>query len=182
MSALMDALKRGNSIAGATVYVTAFPCHNCAKHMVALGLKVKYLEPYPKSRASAMYGPTVADNFLPFTGIAPLRYQQLFNVTDERKNPDGSRKSWSAADKRAAQPKVDALLYQTGIAMREASAVKDLPDAPEGAAGDRAAAPVEGTVRPAQDDQEESNDEESQAAVSIEHPRIAVQPGEDPAK
>lgn len=35
-----------------TLYCTTFPCHNCAKHIVASGIKrVVYVEPYPKSKA-----------------------------------------------------------------------------------------------------------------------------------
>ena len=38
------------------MYVTTFPCHNCAKHIIAAGLeRVVYLEPYPKSRAKTLY-------------------------------------------------------------------------------------------------------------------------------
>ena len=123
MNALLDALRRGVSVDGATVYVTAFPCHTCAKHLVALGLQVRYIEPYPKSRAEAMYGTTVSDRFLPFTGIAPARYDKLFGTADDRKGPDGARMSWSAADRSQAQPKVDLLLDQRGIADREVIAV-----------------------------------------------------------
>lgn len=48
MSALLDALRRGGSIADSTMYVTAYPCHNCAKHLVALDTNVVYLETPPE--------------------------------------------------------------------------------------------------------------------------------------
>jgi deoxycytidylate deaminase len=128
MSALLDAIRQGATVSGSTVFVTAFPCHNCAKHLVALGLKVKYLEPYPKSRAGAMYGQSVEATFLPFTGVAPRRYHGLFDVDEKRKNADGSRRDWSASDRLEAQPRVDPLLDQRGIADREKSALNVLPE------------------------------------------------------
>lgn len=37
MAALMDAARLGTSIEGATMYCTTFPCHMCARHIVAAG-------------------------------------------------------------------------------------------------------------------------------------------------
>lgn len=129
MSALLDALARGSSVDGATVLVTAFPCHNCAKHLLAAGLPVRYLEPYPKSRAFAMYGTQVASGFLPFTGVAPRRYDQLFHMPEDSKTEDGSRKVWGAAERKQAAPKVDPFTAH-GLPYREAAAVAGLPDWP----------------------------------------------------
>jgi deoxycytidylate deaminase len=126
MDALLCLIRDGRSVAGATMYVTAYPCHNCAKHLIALNIPVKYLEPYPKSRAEAMYGDDVRGSFDPFTGIAPRRYQQLFDISEDRKSPDGSRKPWGASEKRNARPKVDPFVDDLGITGREAVAVRDL--------------------------------------------------------
>lgn len=42
-NAIADAARRGVALAGATVYVTHFPCINCAKIMAAAGIRaVKY--------------------------------------------------------------------------------------------------------------------------------------------
>lgn len=123
MSALMDALRGARSISDTKIYVTAYPCHNCAKHLLALDIHVVYLEPYPKSRAASMYGEDVDQLCVPFTGVAPRRYHQLFGVGGDRKNSDGSRKAWTAAERRLAQPRVDNLLDQRGIADREAHGV-----------------------------------------------------------
>ena len=52
MEALLSCARSGVSPVGGTLYSTTFPCHNCAKHIVAAGLRrVVYVEPYPKSRA-----------------------------------------------------------------------------------------------------------------------------------
>jgi dCMP deaminase len=46
-NAIADAAKRGVSLEGATVYVTHFPCINCAKILAAAGIgAVKYLHDY----------------------------------------------------------------------------------------------------------------------------------------
>ena len=53
MAAIIDSAARGVAVDGQTMYVTTFPCHNCAKHIIAAGLqRVIYLEPYPKSLRS----------------------------------------------------------------------------------------------------------------------------------
>jgi deoxycytidylate deaminase len=45
-SALFSA---GYSARGATLYVTTFPCHECARHIVISGIRrVVHIEPYPK--------------------------------------------------------------------------------------------------------------------------------------
>ena len=60
MSAISDAARKGVAIQGATLYSTTFPCHLCAKHIVASGIKrVVYLEPYPKSYANALHGDSI---------------------------------------------------------------------------------------------------------------------------
>ncbi|MDR1817514.1 MAG: dCMP deaminase [Puniceicoccales bacterium] len=46
-NAIADAAKRGAALEGATVYVTHFPCVNCAKILAAAGVgAVKYLHDY----------------------------------------------------------------------------------------------------------------------------------------
>jgi len=46
-NAVSDAAKRGVSIENSTIYVTHFPCINCAKTIISSGIKnVKYKEEY----------------------------------------------------------------------------------------------------------------------------------------
>lgn len=92
MEAISSAARLGVSVRGATLYTTTFPCHNCAKHIVASGIKrVVYIEPYPKSRALQMYGDSIfavgeSDasqrdmkvTFEPFVGVSPRRFADLF--------------------------------------------------------------------------------------------------------
>ncbi|GJL67715.1 MAG: deoxycytidylate deaminase [Nitrospirales bacterium] len=96
MAALLDAACRGVSVKNCTLYTTTFPCHDCAKHIVAAGIKrVLYIEPYPKSLAVGLYPDSISvdkpeDNtsrvkFEPFVGLAPRRYMELFEMLDRKK-------------------------------------------------------------------------------------------------
>ena len=105
MAAITTAARLGISLAGSTLYVTTFPCHICARHIVASGIKsVFYIEPYPKSRAKKLHGdsiladPVVASehmvNFHPFRGIAPSKFFELFDAGDNRKDELGKVPAW----------------------------------------------------------------------------------------
>ncbi len=53
-NAVADAARRGISIEGATAYITHFPCVNCAKILIAAGVKtVKYHRDYRNDPISA---------------------------------------------------------------------------------------------------------------------------------
>lgn len=103
MGALCDAARFGRSVRGCTLYCTTFPCHNCTKHIIAAGIKkVVYIEPYPKSKAKQLHDHEIqldseSDQnkvcFVPFIGISPLRYRDIFQ-RGRRKNNDGSVKDW----------------------------------------------------------------------------------------
>jgi deoxycytidylate deaminase len=91
MAAIVDAARRGVSIAGCTMYVIAFPCHLCARHIVAAGInRVVYIEPYPKSLAAELYPDSIKVEsgesargcvvFGPFVGVAPRQYMHLFEA------------------------------------------------------------------------------------------------------
>lgn len=104
MSAITDAARNGVSVQGATLYCTTFPCHMCAKHIVAAGIRdVVYVEPYPKSYAEELHpdsievdgdGKSKLVNFRRFTGIAPYRYRDLFEK-GKRKYSGGMAQRWN---------------------------------------------------------------------------------------
>lgn len=91
MEALLSAARNGVSVRGSTLYTTTYPCHNCAKHIVAAGVKrVKFVEPYPKSYATEMHSDSIEANgegakhkvkFEPFVGIGPRRFVDLFSMS-----------------------------------------------------------------------------------------------------
>ena len=101
MSAISDAARLGVSIGGSTLFVTTFPCHMCAKHIVAAGIKsVIFLEPYPKSLASDLHSDAIQVEGAPrgrfesyphvdfehFHGVTPRRYRELFERETRKKS------------------------------------------------------------------------------------------------
>lgn len=112
MEALLSCARNGISTADASLYCTTFPCHNCAKHIIAAGItEVIYVEPYPKSRALDLHNDSITtlpvdrnENnklvFKPFEGVGPRRFFELFSMNLgwsyalERKRIDGKRKDW----------------------------------------------------------------------------------------
>jgi tRNA(Arg) A34 adenosine deaminase TadA len=56
MDALLSAARKGVLPVGTRLFVTTFPCHYCARHIVAAGVdEVQYIEPYPKSQALKLH-------------------------------------------------------------------------------------------------------------------------------
>lgn len=106
MAALMDAARRGVSVKGATLYCTTFPCHLCARHIIAAGIdRVVYIEPYPKSRAKQLHKDSITVdakdktskkiNFESFTGIAPRKFLEMFEMNGIRKDETGRIIDWA---------------------------------------------------------------------------------------
>lgn len=109
MSAICDAARKGLSVQDTTLYCTTFPCHLCAKHVVASGIKqVVFLEPYPKSYATELHRDSIVVDpvetsekvvFRPFIGISPYRYRDLFEK-GKRKYSGGSAQKWNRGARR----------------------------------------------------------------------------------
>lgn len=119
MAALIDGARRGVAVNGQTMYVTTFPCHNCAKHIIAAGLrKVVFLEPYAKSRARHLHQEEIRvepvdgreeDNrvvFVAFSGIGPRRYQEMFSMSERGAKTGLSLKEWETARRSLSPPYV----------------------------------------------------------------------------
>jgi deoxycytidylate deaminase len=117
MSAICDAARLGRSVQDAVLFTTTFPCHMCAKHIVAAGIKkVIFLEPYPKSLASNLHSDSImiegADrgkyatfpgvSFEHFDGVSPRRYRELFERNSRKQS--GMFMDWINGVK---QPMVD---------------------------------------------------------------------------
>ncbi|WP_159076443.1 anti-phage dCTP deaminase [Flagellimonas amoyensis] len=52
----------GNKIKGGILFCTTYPCHNCARHIVASGInKVYYIEPYIKSKAPLLHEDSITE-------------------------------------------------------------------------------------------------------------------------
>ena len=112
MAALLSVARSAKSgLTGGTMYVTTFPCHSCARHIVAAGIaKVVYIEPYPKSLAIELHrdalfsGFESADGksvqFVQYEGVAPRNTQRLFKHGIERKANGKAR----SVDRKLADP------------------------------------------------------------------------------
>lgn len=60
MDAIIAAARKGVSTIGCRLFVTTFPCHYCARHLVAAGIdEVQYIEPYPKSQALDLHSDSI---------------------------------------------------------------------------------------------------------------------------
>jgi deoxycytidylate deaminase len=93
----------GAGLQGAVLYTTTFPCHSCARHIVAAGIsRVFYMEPYEKSLAKDLHSDAIAFEieatndkvpkkveFLHFEGVAPRQFHNMFRATGRK---DGSGK------------------------------------------------------------------------------------------
>lgn len=117
MEVLLSAARQGKATRGLRLFVTTFPCHNCARHIVAAGVdEVQFIEPYLKSKALPLHGDAITTSkigwmppsalstltteqlekrgkaaqvlFRPFTGVAPRLYRRAFFKDRDLKNND----------------------------------------------------------------------------------------------
>lgn len=99
MAALTDAARRGIAVGDGVLFATTFPCHHCARHIVASGIKrVVYVAPYPKSLVRRLHRDSIVVDparrkgrrrkvaFEPFVGVGPRRYLDLFEMPPRKKN------------------------------------------------------------------------------------------------
>ncbi|AEM49134.1 zinc-binding CMP/dCMP deaminase [Acidithiobacillus ferrivorans SS3] len=94
MHAILGASRiAGDRVIGGKVFVTTYPCHSCARHLVAAGIsEIYYIEPYRKSLATRLHADALTEaingngvKLVQFDGVAPRRFIDIFD--------SGSRKS-----------------------------------------------------------------------------------------
>lgn len=98
MHAILTALRqKGDRVRGGRIYVTTYPCHSCARHIIAAGItEVYYIEPYKKSLATKLHGDAMTESeesgdkvrLVPYDGVAPTRFLSLFKM-----KPDSRKKA-----------------------------------------------------------------------------------------
>ncbi|MCF2828665.1 MULTISPECIES: anti-phage dCTP deaminase [unclassified Pseudoalteromonas] len=98
MEALL-VLSRTNSPSstGCTLYTTTYPCHNCARHIVAAGIeRVVFIEPYEKSLALNLHSDAISESkedgkvfFESFEGVSPRSFESFFSRKGKVKNSEG---------------------------------------------------------------------------------------------
>lgn len=106
MAAITDAARRGVALRGCTLYCTTLPCHNCARHIVATGIRrVVYILPYEKSLAERLHDDAISMDvkigarsrlvrFEHFIGIAPGAYSVLFSMRNKKRLKGGQFVDW----------------------------------------------------------------------------------------
>jgi deoxycytidylate deaminase len=88
-----------NKMVGGNLYVTTYPCHNCARHIILAGISnIYYIEPYKKSLGIILYEDSFTEDekddkkvrILLYEGVAPRRYLDFYSMKgDERKDKEG---------------------------------------------------------------------------------------------
>ncbi len=135
MAALLACARSSRSTVGGTLYCTTFPCHNCAKHIVAAGLRrVVYVEPYEKSKARELHDDAIvlvdedANELQPsdprvrfeaFVGVGARRFMDLFSmnlgsgrvVRRKQRGASGARAEWRPMDDSAPRLPLDPRSY-----------------------------------------------------------------------
>lgn len=122
MDALLSAARTGATTVGTRLFVTTYPCHYCARHIVSAGVdEVQYIEPYPKSKALYLHGDAITGSpggwtapssikskfepdkrprakvlFRAFTGVAPRLYRKVFLKDRKLKDDAGDMKIFPA--------------------------------------------------------------------------------------
>lgn len=117
MLAILNASQVGGSrIRGAALYCTTYPCHYCARHIVASGIStVFYIEPYRKSLATKLHSDAISETegdvnrvtVVPYDGVAPAKYLELFGMTSEQRKANGVLKGSNRGE---ARPKSEVTL------------------------------------------------------------------------
>lgn len=120
----------GGKIAGGKLFVTTYPCHSCARHIIASGIKeVHYIEPYRKSLAIKLHGDAISEaeldsakvRVLAYDGVAPAKFLSLFRVAPNSRKADGKLIKIALQD---AMPRIEKSLES--LPSREAIVVASL--------------------------------------------------------
>lgn len=122
MDALISAARAGgNGVDGCVLFTTTYPCHNCARHIVAAGIRgVYFIEPYGKSLAVELHEDSIdhdADSvpakgavkkvaFMHFEGVAPRRFSDLFYAVDSRKDEAGRALQYNVTEAQQSAPEL----------------------------------------------------------------------------
>ena len=106
MAALMTAAREGRGVRGGTLYTTTYPCHECARLIIAAGIaRVLFIDPYQKSLAPDLYEDMWDDSGAqgrvkvePFVGISPRLFTRAFEMSNRDKAVDGRYAKWQKKD------------------------------------------------------------------------------------
>ncbi len=113
---LLASQTAGSRVKGSVLYCTTYPCHYCARHLVAAGIvAVYYIEPYRKSLAAKLHDDAITEiegvtgkvKIIPYDGVAPNKYLELFGMKADQRKVAGQLKGSSPS---VATPKSEVTL------------------------------------------------------------------------
>ncbi len=122
----------GDRAKGGKLFCTTYPCHSCARHIVAAGItEVYYIEPYRKSLATKLHDDSITEDeadtgkvrILPYDGVAPARYLKLFRVPRDTRKKEGRL---VRVDAKKSSPRFDKTVE--ALSTLEALVVKELQE------------------------------------------------------
>lgn len=132
----------GRKMRGGKLFVTTYPCHSCARHIIAAGItEVYFIEPYRKSLALKLHSDAITEDendttkvrLLAYDGVAPTRYLSLFRVPPDSRKKDGKMTVVTKAEVRPRSHKsMEALAALEGLIANssEIAALVDAGDEP----------------------------------------------------
>lgn len=114
MACICTAARRGTPLRLRAMYSTTYPCHECARLIIAAGIaELVYVDAYPKSQVSELFADEVAEGpdarpdrvcFRPFEGVAPRLFRSVFTKTGRgRDRVTGTYHRW---DPQTARPRL----------------------------------------------------------------------------
>lgn len=119
----------GARVRGGKLYVTTYPCHSCARHIIASGIKeVRFIEPYRKSLATRLHADAITESeserhkvrIVPFDGVAPARFLDLFSEGPKgRKDPKTGKMLKSLMTIPVTAVTLEAVTTLESLALRE---------------------------------------------------------------
>jgi len=122
MAGICASARQGIAIEHSSLYSTTFPCHECARNIVAAGIReVIFIEPYPKSRVEEMFDDSIVVDdpdkkshvvFRAFTGVAPRKYVEFFSAPERDHN--GKWIEWEEVKRRSLPRNATELWYTAG--------------------------------------------------------------------
>jgi deoxycytidylate deaminase len=100
LAIILASQKGGARIIEGKLFCTTYPCHNCARHIIASGIKeVYYIEPYRKSLATKLHEDAITEDesktdlvrILMYDGVSPKRYLEFFRMIPDSRKRHGKK-------------------------------------------------------------------------------------------
>ncbi|MCZ2903404.1 anti-phage dCTP deaminase [Burkholderia thailandensis] len=131
----------GSKILGSSLYCTTYPCHSCARHIIAAGVKeIYYIEPYRKSLATKLHSDALTENssdmkkvrILAYEGVAPRRFLELFEMGSTKRKESGKLIKVSKSKRKPRHEKSLEALYKLEALVTQSLKKQGLVDSQEG--------------------------------------------------